>query len=78
VPVRSGTIEINQELCKGCLLCIRACPKDLIVVSSQLNAKGYFPVVFREKGMKRDKRQCTGCCLCAICCPDMAIEVFRE
>ena len=75
---RSGTIEINEELCKGCLLCIRACPKDLIEVSSQLNAKGYFPVVFREKGMKRDKRQCTGCCLCAICCPEMAIEVFRE
>lgn len=71
-------IEINPELCKGCLLCVQACPKGLIETSTRLNAKGYRPVVFREKGMKKDERQCTGCCSCAVCCPDMAIEVYRE
>jgi 2-oxoglutarate ferredoxin oxidoreductase subunit delta len=71
-------IEINEELCKGCLLCVHACPKELIQVSSKLNAKGYRPAVFREKGNKRKKRRCTGCCSCALCCPDMAIEVYRE
>ncbi len=73
----NAMIEIDQGLCKGCLLCVHACPKDLIEVSSGLNEKGYYPVVFREKGMRKDKRQCTGCCICAVCCPEIAIEVYR-
>jgi len=78
MATRSGMIEVDQELCKGCQLCVHACPKELIEVSSRLNARGYYPAVFREKGMKKERRQCTGCSSCAICCPEMAIEVYRE
>ncbi len=75
---RKGMIEIDQELCKGCLLCVDACPKGLIECSSRLNSKGYYPAIFREKGMKKERRQCTGCCICAVFCPEIAIEVYRE
>ncbi|NIO05711.1 MAG: 4Fe-4S dicluster domain-containing protein [Proteobacteria bacterium] len=74
---KSGTIEINQELCKGCLFCVEACPKGLIISASKLNAKGYYPTAFREKGIRRELRECTGCCACAISCPEIAIEVYR-
>jgi len=67
-----GTIEISQELCKGCELCISFCPKHLISSSSKLNAAGYLPAVFK------DNEECTGCAICALVCPEVAIEVYRD
>ncbi|NIQ39022.1 MAG: 4Fe-4S dicluster domain-containing protein [Proteobacteria bacterium] len=78
VARRIGIIEIDEELCKGCLLCVEACPKGLIESSTKLNRTGYYPSVFLEKGMKRESKQCTGCCACAVSCPEIAIEVYRE
>ncbi|OGN93792.1 MAG: tungsten formylmethanofuran dehydrogenase [Chloroflexi bacterium RBG_13_50_10] len=66
-----GTIEISQELCKGCELCIFFCPKGLLSASSKLNASGYLPAVFNDNG------ECTGCAICALVCPEVAIEVYR-
>lgn len=66
-----GRIEIDQELCKGCELCISFCPKECITLSDQFNAAGYLPTVFGEP------RECTGCATCAVVCPEVAIEVFR-
>jgi 2-oxoglutarate ferredoxin oxidoreductase subunit delta len=66
-----GRIEINQELCKGCELCISFCPKKLISLSDTLNAAGYLPSVFNDAG------ECTGCATCAVVCPEVAIEVYR-
>ena len=66
-------IIINEEFCKGCKLCIEACPLHLIVEAERLNAAGYHPVEFRD-----DEGKCTGCALCAMMCPDSAIEVYRE
>jgi 2-oxoglutarate ferredoxin oxidoreductase subunit delta len=66
-----GVIEISQELCKGCELCISFCPKGLISSSSKLNAAGYPPAVFNDNG------ECTGCAVCALVCPEVAIEVYR-
>jgi 2-oxoglutarate ferredoxin oxidoreductase subunit delta len=73
-----GMIEINQELCKDCKLCITVCPKGLIEPSDQVNEKGYFPARYIEKHLKKENRRCTGCALCAISCPEIAIEVYRE
>lgn len=66
-----GKIEINQELCKGCELCIHFCPKKLITLSENLNMAGYLPSEFKET------KECTGCATCATVCPEVAIEVYR-
>ena len=67
-----GRIEINRELCKGCEICIRYCPKNLITLSDKLNAAGYMPSEFIDKN-----GECTGCATCAVVCPEVAIEVYR-
>ena len=37
-------LTINEERCKGCGLCVRACPKKILQISkTKLNAKGYHP-----------------------------------
>ncbi len=65
-------IVVNTERCKGCGLCIDACPKDLIKISDRLNAAGYYPANSIANG------ECTGCAICATVCPDVAIEVVRD
>jgi len=66
-----GYIEIDQELCKGCQICISFCPKEAISVSDILNTSGYLPVIYEDNG------ECTGCAICALVCPEVAIEVYR-
>ena len=65
-------IEINFERCKGCYLCIDACPKQLIEEGAELNASGYYPA------RPTAETTCTACALCATVCPDVAIEVFKD
>jgi 2-oxoglutarate ferredoxin oxidoreductase subunit delta len=66
-----GAIRVAIELCKGCELCVAACPKDCLALSPALNARGYRFAVLATDG-------CTGCAACALVCPDTAITVFRE
>jgi 2-oxoglutarate ferredoxin oxidoreductase subunit delta len=74
-----GRIEIDEERCKGCGLCITVCPKKQIEISDDLNTKGYYPAKFMEADkQEQDPTKCTGCALCAVTCPDVAIEVYRE
>lgn len=74
-----GRIEIDEERCKGCGLCITVCPKKQIEISDNLNTKGYYPARFKEADAgEQDPIKCTGCALCAVTCPDVAIEVYRE
>ena len=67
----SGTVIIATEICKGCELCIDACPQDSLALSSSINRKGY-----RFAELVQDN--CTGCINCALVCPDSAITVYRE
>ena len=65
-------IEVNENLCKGCEMCVYACPKNIIALDKlKINAKGYHPatLLYPEK--------CIGCKSCAIMCPDIAITVYR-
>lgn len=68
-----GTVVIDRERCKGCALCVGACPKQLLRVESGYNAKGYRPVQLADS-----THQCTGCALCAVICPDVVFSVYRE
>ena len=69
--VRSkGTVTIATEICKGCELCIPACPPDVLVMSGPVNHLGYhYPELLDG---------CTGCAACLLICPDFVFEVFRE
>ncbi len=71
--MKKGNIEINQELCKGCEICMFFCPKDSIEHADKLNANGYLPASFNN-----DNGECTGCAICAIVCPEVVIEVYRD
>ncbi len=66
-----GKVIFDIETCKGCELCIEACPQDSLELSPKLNAQGYHYVVLV-------KDNCTGCVNCALVCPDAVITVYRE
>ncbi|MBN1849341.1 MAG: 4Fe-4S binding protein [Deltaproteobacteria bacterium] len=72
----TGNIIIDQELCKGCYLCISVCPQNVIAVSKNINRQGYYPVIF--KGTNEEGKGCIACVRCATICPDIAIEVYRD
>jgi 2-oxoglutarate/2-oxoacid ferredoxin oxidoreductase subunit beta len=60
---------ITKDLCKGCELCVHACPEGVLEMSTEINAKGYFfPVVAHPE-------KCTGCRFCLLVCPDTAVQV---
>ncbi len=72
-----GRISIEEEICKGCELCVKFCPKELIRMSSRFNSKGYLVSEFIEDFDENEQRLCTGCGMCAKICPDVAIKVWR-
>ena len=65
-------IIVDEKVCKGCSMCINACPKkSLPLAKDRLNAKGYHPAQLI------DEAACVGCAACATMCPDTAITVER-
>lgn len=37
-----GAVEIDRERCKGCDLCVAACPKDVLLLQpKEVNDRGY-------------------------------------
>ena len=71
MPVK-GWIEVSDNYCKGCELCISACPQEVLKLDmARLTPKGYHPAYIFKDG-------CTGCAICGVMCPDAAITVYRE
>ena len=65
-------LTFRTDRCKGCGLCVTACPKGvLILASDQINAKGHHPVTAIKE------EDCVGCAFCATMCPDCCIKVER-
>jgi 2-oxoglutarate ferredoxin oxidoreductase subunit delta len=65
-----GAIVIDIERCKGCEVCVGACPESCIAMAKNVNSKGYY---YAE--VVNDL--CTGCTNCAVVCPDGVITVYR-
>ncbi|MDQ1474857.1 MAG: 2-oxoglutarate ferredoxin oxidoreductase subunit delta [Actinomycetota bacterium] len=64
-----GTVTIDAAHCKGCDLCIPACPPGVLAMSTEVNHMGYrFPQL---------SPGCTGCGACLYVCPDFVFEVYR-
>ena len=64
-------VQIDQERCKGCALCVMVCPEEVLKVGENLNLSGYYYVLVI------DQEDCIGCAQCAEMCPDLAITVWR-
>ena len=68
-----GAIVVNTDRCKGCQLCIVACPKTVIALAQpKVNVHGY-PYV---EAVNPD--DCIGCASCGIVCPDGCITVYKK
>jgi len=66
-----GLVHMNAEECKGCGLCVAACPPKVLTLSDRLNCYGYHPAEYLGTG-------CTGCGICFFACPEPgAIQVLR-
>lgn len=63
-------VVIDKERCKGCGLCINACPKKILDFAEEVNDKGYHFATIQEE-------KCIGCAFCGQMCPEVAIEVFK-
>lgn len=68
-----GVIVVNTDRCKGCSLCVVACPKNVIDLSAKaVNVHGYR---YAEAVLPDE---CIGCASCGIVCPDGCITVYRK
>lgn len=68
-----GAIIVDTERCKGCGLCVEACPKGILTLATKkVNKKGYPYAVQTD-----EQQKCNGCASCGIVCPDGCISVYR-
>lgn len=67
-----GAVDINRERCKGCDLCVAACPKSVLLLQpKEVNNRGY------HYAFAANPDACIGCAACAMVCPDGCITVYR-
>lgn len=66
--ISRGTVAIATQRCKGCELCIPACPPGVLRMGTGRNAIGFeYPELIPG---------CTGCGACLHVCPDFCFEVY--
>lgn len=71
-PVKK--LIIDEDYCKGCGLCVIACPLELITIGEKVNKQGYPLAQISDANQER----CTACSACARMCPDVAISVYQR
>ena len=65
-------LTIKTDTCKGCALCVDACPRGVLqLAQDKINKKGHHPVEAVNAAA------CIGCAFCATMCPDCVITVER-
>lgn len=68
-----GKVTFRIDRCKGCGLCVNACPKKILELDvNRINEKGHTPAHIVKP------EECIGCAACALMCPDQVITVERE
>jgi 2-oxoglutarate ferredoxin oxidoreductase subunit delta len=64
-------LAIARDRCKGCELCVGACPHHLLALDRTIvNALGYHPIQLLDAAL------CTSCAFCARVCPDAVFTVY--
>lgn len=58
-------VVINEKLCKGCLICVEFCPKNVLSLNKL------------QKATVKNSENCISCGLCELRCPDYAITVRK-
>jgi 2-oxoglutarate ferredoxin oxidoreductase subunit delta len=66
-----GAVVIEKEGCKGCELCIEACPESVLALNREVNSRGY------HYSYMENPDACIGCANCGVVCPDTCITVYR-
>lgn len=65
-------LTFKTDLCKGCGLCVDACPKQVLALcKDKINKKGHHPVEAVAP------ESCIACAFCATMCPDCIITVEK-
>jgi len=63
-------IEIINEFCKGCDICVDVCPQNVLAMRDDpARWQGSVAIVVNAEA-------CTRCMLCEVHCPDFAIKVY--
>lgn len=65
-PVRMGRVEIDNDLCNGCKLCVLVCPPKSLEMTGK-----------RSVGMIGDFAACIGCGDCVPICHPGAIKLVK-
>ncbi|MCK3684118.1 4Fe-4S binding protein [Maribellus sp. YY47] len=66
-----GAVVVDKEACKGCSVCVEACPHDVLALHLEVNSKGY------HYSYMQNPEACVGCANCGVVCPDTCITVYR-
>lgn len=67
-----GAVTVDSVHCKGCDLCVVACPTNVLALQpKEVNDRGY------HFAYMQNPDACIACSSCALVCPDACIEVYR-
>ncbi len=61
---RKKRLVLRPEWCKGCLICVEFCPKQVLALDQD------------QKIIAPNEEACIACGLCELRCPDLAIELM--
>jgi len=67
-----AVVVIDEEICKGCGLCVSVCGRSAMGFAQKINSRGFHPAFLLRP------EECTGCAHCALMCPDACITILRS
>ena len=68
-----GAVVADQERCKGCGLCVEACPSGVLQLHPrEVNNKGY------HYAYMQTPESCIGCASCGWVCPDGCLTIYKK